>query len=78
VSCIDRWCCRASFLPGEKAPTGHVVAVGACAGGGCNAVEHEARTAELSDAGPPEDDVPRRRPAPQAETLPRTRVGFHG
>ena len=26
-----------------------------------NAAEHEARTAELSDAGPPEDDVPRRR-----------------
>jgi indole-3-glycerol phosphate synthase len=28
-----------------------------------NAAEHEARTAELSDAGPPEDDVPRRPPS---------------
>src|ERR1039458_6671687 len=34
---------------------------GAFAGGGCNAAENEARTAELSDAGPPEDDAPRRR-----------------
>jgi hypothetical protein len=39
---------------------GHVVGVGAFAGGGCNAAENEARTAKLSDARPPEDDVPRR------------------
>jgi hypothetical protein len=41
-----------------RAPAGDVVAVGACAGGSCNAAEHEARTAKLSDAGPPQTMSP--------------------
>jgi hypothetical protein len=60
---------------------GHVVRVGAFAGGGCNAAENEARTAKLSDAGPPETMCPAGTPPlrqPKASSpvmaFPRMRV----
>jgi hypothetical protein len=65
----------------ERVPVGHVVRVGAFAGGGCNAAENEARTAKLSDAGPPETMCPAGTPPlrqPKASSpvmaFPRMRV----
>ncbi|MGO8687944.1 MAG: SufB/SufD family protein [Candidatus Dormibacteria bacterium] len=40
-----------------------------------NAAEHEARPAELADAGPPDDDVPRRRPRVAGMTEAPTTTG---